>query len=421
MGRFRYKAVTPSGEIAENVTVGPSRDAVVARLREGGHFPVEVADLDADGRPADGGRSAAAADAPPRTAGGFGRLGGRVAGRQAVAVFTRELHTLIEAGVALDRALGVIAEATAEGALGRVAADLRAKVRAGRSLADAMADHGDAFGGFYRAMVHAGESGSTLADALGRLAGYLERAGALAATVRSALIYPTLLVAAAFASVVVIVTVVVPEFEILFRQSAAELPPLTRAVLATSEVLRDYGWLLALVAATLAIAAQRRWRRPGARLSRDRFLLRVPLAGPLIAKIEVERFARSLAALLGNGVQLPDALDLAERTVGNAAVAAAAARAREMVKQGQRLADGLRDGGAFPTLAVQMIRIGEESGSLEGILGKLADAYAAEVEVLLKRAVALIEPCLIVGIGVLVAVIVISLLSAIVGSHALAL
>jgi general secretion pathway protein F len=282
-----------------------------------------------------------------------------------------------------------------------------------------MAGHPHVFNAFYRAMVQAGEAGGALAAALGRLAGYLERAEALLRTLRSALIYPTILLVAAFVSVLAIMTFVVPQFELLFHQSGGNLPWLTRAVLGVSAVLRDFGWLLALAAVAAGFALRLHWRQPEARRRRDRALLRRPGVGPLIVEVEIERFARSLSALLGNGIQLPAALAVAEGTIGNRALAAGVAAAASEVRQGRRLADALAES-AFPPLAVQLIRVGEEAGNLDSLLLTLADLYAAETESAFKRLVAVVEPLLIVGIGLFVALVVISFLMAVVGVNELA-
>jgi general secretion pathway protein F len=235
------------------------------------------------------------------------------------------------------------------------------------------------------------------------------------------MIYPSVLAFAAAFSVILLLTLVVPQFELLFRQSA-QVPPLpTRAVIAVSAFLRDWGWIVPAAALLLWIAL--RWRyadaRRGARLHRR--ILGLPVVGPVIAGISVERLSRSLATLLANGVALPEALGLVANTVPNRAVGAVAAAAVDRVKQGERLGDALEEGGALPPLAVQLIRVGEESGRLVEMLARLADIYAGEVDVAVRRLTAVIEPALILVIGVVVGGIVLSLLAAIAGLNALAL
>jgi len=213
----------------------------------------------------------------------------------------------------------------------------------------------------------------------------------------------------------------VPQFETLFRQSA-QVPPLaTRAVIAVSAYLRDWGWIVP--AAVLVLWLALRWRyadaRRGARLHKR--ALRLPVIGRVISGVSVERLARSLATLLANGVALPEALGLVANTVPNRAIGAVAAAAVDRVKQGDRLADALDEGNVLPPLAVQLIRVGEESGRLVDMLARLADIYAGEVDVSVRRLTAVIEPVLILVIGVVVGGIVLSLLAAIAGLNALAL
>lgn len=418
MARFRYRAVSSDGAMTEDVAEAPSRDAVITLLREAGHFPVRISPIESDADPAAGDAPAADAKRQPMDPAATGRRGYRLSGER-LAVMTRELQTLLAAGLTLERALGVLAETRAAGPVGALMAELRAKVRAGEPLSRAMAGHPQTFSPFYRAMTHAGEAGSSLAEALGRLAGYLERTEALLRTLRSSLIYPTILLLTAFVSVLAIMTFVVPQFELLFHQSGGSLPWLTRAVLGVSAFLRDFGWLLGLAAVAIGFVVHLHWRQPQARRRRDRALLGLPGVGPLIAEVEIERFARALAALLGNGIHLPVALAVAEGTIGNQALAAAVTGAANDVRQGRRLADALAET-AFPPLAVQLIRVGEEAGTLDSLLLTLADLYAAETEAAFKRLVAIVEPLLIVGIGLFVALVVVSFLMAVVGVNELA-
>ncbi|MFQ5955241.1 MAG: type II secretion system F family protein [Kiloniellales bacterium] len=411
MAQFRYRALAPSGEITEGVMDAPDQDAVVSRLRANDHLPIRAVPLDQP----DAVGAETTATPPPRRRPRWRR---RI-GPGAVAVFSREMHTLLDAGLTADRALWVIAETSANPGLAGVAGELRERVHGGAALSEAMAEHGEVFGPFYRAMVRAGEAGGSLEVTLEALASYLERTERLVASIRSALIYPTILVTAAGISVLILMTLVVPQFELLFRETAAEIPWITRLVVALSQFLRGYGWILALVGLAVWLMLRLRWRSPAARARRDAWLLRLPVTSSLVARIEVERFARSLATLLANGVPLPAALELSGAVANNQVIAGAVASAVERVKQGERLAGVLQASGVMPPLAVQLIQVGEESGQLEAMLLKLADGYAQEVEVSLKRLVALVEPLLILFIGGLVALVVVSLFAALFGVNAL--
>lgn len=336
-------------------------------------------------------------------------------------VFTRELQVLLAAGLPMDRALRIVVEATADDRVAAAADALLSRVRSGSLLSEAMEDMPERFDEFLRMAVRAGEAGGALPEVLDQVATYQERGQRLARSVRTALIYPAILSFAAALSVILLLTVVVPQFEMLFRQSGQAPPFATQMVIGASVFLRDYGWILPATATFLWVVG--RWRYADAR--RGQFLhrraLRLPLVGKVIAGVSVERFARALGTLLANGVALPDALGLVANAVPNRAIGAVVAGAVDRVKQGERLGDTLEEGGAMPLLAVQLVRVGEESGRLVEMLGRLADIYAQEVDTAVRRLTSMIEPILILVIGVIVGGIVLSLLSAIAGLNALAL
>lgn len=336
-------------------------------------------------------------------------------------VFTRELQVLLAAGLPMDRALRIIVESTADDRVATAADALLARVRGGALLSEAMDATPDRFDEFLRTAVRAGEAGGSLAEVLDQVASYQERGQRLLRSVRTALIYPSILAFAAAFSVILLLTLVVPQFEVLFRQSA-QVPPLaTRAVIAISAFVRSWGWIAP--AAALVGWLVLRWRYSGARrrVVLHRRALRLPFVGRVIAGVSVERLARSLATLLANGVGLPEALGLVASTVPNRAVGAVVAAAVDRVKQGERLADALDEGNVLPPLAVQLVRVGEEGGRLVDMLARLADIYAGEVDVAVRRLTAVIEPVLILVIGTVVGGIVLSLLAAIAGLNALAL
>lgn len=338
-----------------------------------------------------------------------------------VPVFTRELQVLLSAGLPMDRALRILVESTADDRVAAAADALLARVRGGALLSEAMDAMPDRFDEFLRTAVRAGEAGGSLSEVLDQVAAYQERGQRLARSVRTALIYPSILAFAAAFSVILLLTLVVPQFETLFRQSA-QVPPLpTRLVIAASSFLRDWGWTVPAAALVLWIAGRWRYADARRRARLHRRVLGLPVIGAVISGVSVERLSRSLATLLANGVALPEALGLVANTVPNSAVAAAAAVAVDRVKQGERLADALEEGGVLPPLAVQLIRVGEEGGRLVDMLARLAEIYAGEVDVAVRRLTAVIEPALILVIGAVVGGIVLSLLAAIAGLNALAL
>ncbi|MDA1059569.1 MAG: type II secretion system F family protein [Proteobacteria bacterium] len=413
MARFRYRAVAIDGAVSEDVIEAPDRDAAIAKLRQAERLPVTVA-VDEDNEP--GPRRHGRATRPAR-AGLFGSGG---PSRSARIRFTRELATMIAADVSVDRALEVLAQTATDATLATIAMAMRQRVREGQGLAEAAAAHPSVFSPFYCATLRAGEAGGRLSDALASLARYQERMGHLVTTVQSALIYPTLLAVAALISLVVLLVYVVPQFDQLFREAAAPLPGGTRAVVSVSRFVVDYGWVVLLGGLGIWAYLHLSWRRPAVGMRAHRALLRVPFVGEVIRRMETERFAHTLGALLKNGVLLPDALHLAAEAAANRAVAETIRRSIEAVKGGATLAEALARGAVFPAIAVELLRVGEEGGRLVEMLDRLAATNAVEVETAIKRFVAILEPSLIVVIGVIVGAIILSLVSAIAGINALA-
>lgn len=360
----------------------------------------------------------AAAPEPPRKK---KKRGKEALPARLVPVFTRELQVLLSAGLPVDRALRIIVESTADDRVAAAADALFARVRNGALLSEAMDAMPDRFDEFLRTAVRAGEAGGALPEVLDQVASYQERGQRLLRSVKTALVYPTVLAFAAAFSVILLLTIVVPQFEVLFRQSGQRPPLPTQIVIDASIFLRSYGWIVPAACLFLWIAL--RWRFADARRAvfLHRRALRLPVIGPVVGGVAVERFARALGTLLGNGVTLPEALALVANTVPNRAIGNLAAGAVDRVKQGERLGDALEEGGVMPLLAVQLVRVGEESGKLVDMLARLAEIYAQEVDTAVRRLTALIEPVLILVIGSVVGGIVLSLLAAIAGLNALAL
>jgi len=406
MARFRYRAVGNDGAVSEDVIEAPDRETAIAQLRRTERLPVEIGP--------DQGPAMATRAARRRNR----RVGS--ASRQAQVRFTRELATMIAADVSVDRALAVLGQTTAHAGLATVAEKMRGRVREGQGLAQAAAEHPDVFSSFYRATLRAGEAGGRLAEALGSLARYQERMGQLVSSVQSALIYPTLLALAALVSLVVLLVYVVPQFDQLFREAAAPLPWGTRAVVGVSRFVVDFGWIVLLVGLAVWLYLRATWRRSGIGARADRAVLQWPFIGDVVRRLETERLAHTLGTLLRNGILLPDALALAADAARSTAFSETIRHSIESVKSGSTLAAALDRGGVFPDVALELVRVGEEGGRLVEMLDRLAVSNAAEVETAIKRFVAILEPSLIVVIGVVVGAIILSLVSAIAGINALA-
>lgn len=404
---FRYKAADRSGQVVVGQIEAGTRAQAIEQLRAQGQIPIRAEEVS--------GRSL-----------GLGFLGASVFGRRAsisqkqVGIVTQELYSLLRAGLPLDRALEVMGSVAEDEKVRSVISGIQERVRGGASFAQALEAQEGTFSHFYINMVRAGEMGGSLDVVLGRLNEYLERARALRETVTSALIYPTILLFVAGISVIVLLTLVVPQFQQLFQDAGKALPLATRVVVAVGEGLRDYWWLLFAVVAMLVYFFKRQYADPVGRMRWDRRLLRLPLAGELVSRVEMARMSRALGTLLRNGVPLLTALAIVKDILTNRILAQELARVAERLKEGQGLAEPLMQAGVFPRLAVQMIRVGEESGQLEEMLFQVADTYDNEVQSTVRRLLALLEPVLILGLGFIIAGIIMSILVAILGINELA-
>jgi general secretion pathway protein F len=402
---YRYKAVAPSGEILEGILEARVQEAVIERLQSMGYVTIR------------------ADEASAAEAGGSKR--GRAFARQRLGpdqlvTFTRELATLLNSGVALDRALEVLTGIAEDEAVRTLLSRIRDEVRGGAALSAALAAQPGVFSRLYLNMVRAGEAGGALGKVLFRLSEHLERAGELRSSVVSALIYPTILVAVSAISVMILLVFVVPQFTQLLEESGKALPLPTQVVVSTGNFLRAWWWAMLLVAAGAVYVFRRRLEDAETRLRWDGALLRLPLAGELIAKVEVARFARTLATLIGNGVALLPALSIVKETLGNTMLAEALGRVAAELKEGRGLAKPMLQEGVFPRLAVHMVMVGEEMGRLEETLLRVAEVYDSEVQRTLKRVLTLLEPVLILGLAMVIAGIILSILLALLGVNELA-
>jgi general secretion pathway protein F len=306
--------------------------------------------------------------------------------------FTQQLATLLGAGQPLDRALQVLLELPESEKSKRVIERVRDHVRGGGSLSDALEAEPGVFSRLYVNMVRAGEVGGSLDVTLSRLANYLERAKALKESVVNAMIYPAILVVMVFAALFVLLVFVVPQFVPMFRDMNVELPLITKIVLFAGTTLQDWWWLMILVIAFAVVTIRRRLAEPQARLAWDERMLRLRIFGPLIGRLETARLARTLGTLLKNGVPLLTALGIGRNVLGNTALAEAVDKAAEEVKTGGGLAFSLGQSKRFPKLATQMISVGEESGSLDDMLLKVADTFDVEARNTVDRLLAGLVP-----------------------------
>jgi len=411
--RFRYKAAAPSGETAEGEVEAANEAAVVALLRAGDRLPIQIVPI-AAARPR--------RDFLQRVRAVLGRpiLTKDVIAPRDLAAFAAEAAALLDAGLALDRVLGVIAAAAATPTVKSLAIRLAERLRRGQPFSAALEAEGAALPTLIVALVRAGEAGGALPRVLEQYAAYASRAEEVKESVRSALTYPLIVLAAAAASVGLLLVFVVPEFELLFRESGRPLPLETRLVMGAAGLVREYGWLLlaALVAAAVAFAAALEEPVFAARVHRA--WLRAPLFGPLALRFEVERFARGLALLVGGGTPLATALPLATEAVKNRALAAAFGAVAARVREGASFAAAVRAEPLLPIRLIELASISDETGRIDVVMQRVADLYRQDVARALKRMTALLEPALVLVLGAIVAVLVVSIFSAIVGLNALA-
>lgn len=397
MPTFHYKSVAESGEVVEGQLEASDQTAAISRLQRLGHVPLKI-DSAASGLSLDFLKQ----DVSFR----------RGLGPRDITSLTRQVATLLGAGLPLDRALDILVETAEQAPQRRLVSKVVEEVRGGASLADALDKQEDSFPVYYRSMVRAGEAGATLEAVLERLADFMERAQATRAQLRSSLIYPIILLVVACLSLAVMLTFVVPTFKPLLDDAGTKLPLSTQIVIAAGDIFQAYWWLMLLGAVAAVFGLRAALARPTTRLWCHRHLLRLPLAGQLWVKIDVARFARTLSTLLSNGVVLLSALALTREVLSNAALADALGGIEPDVKAGRGLAEPLAESGLFPILAVQLLRVGEESGHLEEMLAKLAEIYDADAATTIQRLLALLVPTLTLGLGLLIAFIIASILMA---------
>src|SRR5215471_8189061 len=334
---------------------------------------------------------------------------GRKVPAKILAVFTRQFSVMIDAGLPLVQCLEILANQQEHKTFAKILLQVRQDVEAGSTLADAMRRHPKAFNNLYVNMIAAGEAGGILDTILQRLSVYIEKAVKLSSQVKSALIYPIAVIVIAAIVVAVILLKVIPTFAALFTSLGAELPFPTRVVIAASNFLARY-FIFIVIAIGAAIYAFRRWYATNAgRHTVDGLVLKLPVLGPIMRKIAVARFCRTLATLTSSGVPILESLDITARTSGNAIIEDAIMNVRKSVEGGKTIVEPLRDAGIFPNMVVQMIGVGEQTGALDQMLNKIGDFYEDEVDIAVAGLVKLLEPVMIFILGTVIGGIVIAM------------
>src|SRR5438876_3789120 len=392
---FVYRAADRRGQTIDGVMEAPDARAVIERLQRDAYFPIRVA--------------------PHAERAGWLSFGGssRVSQRDLLA-FTQQLATLFEAGLPLDRGLSILEELAPNARVKAIVTDLLVSVRGGSSLSEALGKHHPRpFSRLYINMVRAGERGGVLEITLRRLAEFLEARAAFADAVRTAIAYPIFLVAVGIGAIVFLMTFVIPRFATIFADLGQAVPLPTQILLSVSAGFQNYWWALVL-AVLAAVLAWRVWTgTPEGRLAWDQTVLGLPIVGRLSMRVETARFARTLGTMLKSGVPVMGALAVVGDMMTNQAFGRGVGRLADGVKRGGTIAAGMQTEGRFPVLAVHMVRVGEETGRLEDMLLKVADTFENDVRIELKRVLGLLEPIVILGMGVVVAFIVVAMLLAI--------
>lgn len=390
MPPFNYKAVKLSGEAVEGSLEANSEAHAIEQLQAQGLIPVRV--LSTKG-------SKSTSNKAIKLSGS-----GKVSQNDIVAL-TQQLSSMLKAGLPLDRALGVLLEITDNKGVNHLVKEIQDKVRSGRNFADALEESGK-FSRFYVNMVRAGEASGSVDEALERLVEYMLRAKELRSTVMSALIYPIILLVVAVSSIIALLIFVVPQFSRMFEDMGGQLPALTKAVIAAGDMLKHQWWLLLAIMLGILLLIQVLLKNEATRNSLDKSMLKWPLVGSLISKVEMARFSRSLSTLLHNGVPLLGALQIVKNTMSNRVMARAVEEAAGSLKQGESLTKTLLSKGVFPPYALHMLRVGEETGQMEHLLNEVATIYDAEVKTSVQQLLALMEPLLILlmASGILVVI-----------------
>jgi general secretion pathway protein F len=401
---YAYKGLDGRGKTVSGVRDADSPRTLRAVMRREGVFVTNLAESSAKG----GGAAAVAGKGLSREV-NFKGFFDRVK-PQDVAIFTRQLATLLKAGIPLAESLGALVEQASSDKLRRILAEVRTKVNEGSALADALALHPKVFADLYVNMVRAGEAAGNLDAILVRLADFSEGQVKLKNKVQSAMLYPAVTGVAAIGIISLLMIVVVPKITEIFRDMGKALPWNTQLLIFISNIAADYWWLM-LILTGGGIYGFRRWKRSARGRSRwDRFVLRLWIVGPLIRMVAIARFARILGTLLAGGVPLLQALDIVKNLLGNEVLVKVVDDARVAIREGESIAAPLQKSGQFPPVVTRMIAVGERSGQLEGMLENVAAAYENEVEMKVTRLTTLMEPLMILFMGGAVGFIVFSIL-----------
>jgi len=403
MPTFTYEAMNSSGQTVKNELDAATSEDAIAKVRGMGLFPTRIKEKAGRRSGAKGGAPAAAGQTTRR------RSVGKVS-KKLLTTFTRQLSTLIDAGLPILRSLRILEQQQKPGML-RIAIRLVADdVEGGATLSEAMARSPKAFDQLYSNMVRAGELGGVLDVILQRLADFMEKSQALRRKVVGAMIYPAAVITFATAIVTFIMMYVIPSFETIFQDMGEKLPVMTRTLIRISAWVRNFGWVVILCSPLVIWLGFKLLKTSkGGRYAVDNLKLHIPIFGKIVSKTAVARFTRTLGTLLSAGVPILEALNITAETSGNEVYARAINRVHDGIREGESFAAPLRQAKVVEPMVVNMIDVGEETGELDKMLTKVADTYDEEVETLVASLVSLLEPVMVITLGLIVGFIVVSL------------
>jgi general secretion pathway protein F len=404
---FEYRGLNTAGKTVKGLLEAESPKSLRSQLRKDGIFLTDVLGQAEGSRAAV--RKGAGADLAARDI-DFRKLAGGRINTDDIAITTRQLATLLGAGVTLVESLTALVDQVEKERLKRVLSDVKQRVNEGSSLADALGQHQKIFGSLYVNMVRAGEASGALDTVLLRLADFTESQAKLRQKIVGTMLYPAIMMVVGGGILVLLMAVVVPKVTKIFESMNATLPFTTRALIAVSNLIQNW-WFIIFPAFFLGIfATVTYFRSPAGKPKWDRFALRAPIFGSLVRLLAISRFARTLATLLKSGVPLLAAMDIVKAIITNSVLAEVVEKARDSIREGESIANPLKRSGQFPPLVYHMVAIGERSGQLEDMLLSVADSYETQVNVRIGALTSLLEPILIVMMGAVIAFVAFSIL-----------
>ncbi len=390
MAKFVFEAKDPRGRMFRGELEAPDEAQARVKLRAQRLVPVKLAKAE---------QQVATSK----------KIGGRGVPLKDLQVFTRQLSTLLASGIPILQSLEVLSQSARSPALQIALKEMTLEINRGRRFGEAMAEHPKVFDRFYVNMVKAGEESGNIDQILNRLAVYIEKAAKISSKVKGAMVYPVAILIVAALVVSGLLIFIIPKFEALFAASGQELPALTKMVVDASKILVKYWWLIIGGTVGGVFLGMNYYRSPEGQKTIDSVAIDIPVIGDLIIKAAIARFTRTLSTLLGSGVNIMEALDIASKVVGNHVIESSLLRAREAIAEGKSLTVPLAKEKYIPNMVTQMIGVGEQTGAIDQMLAKVADFYEDEVDNAVSAVTSLMEPLMMVFLGGIVAVIVVAM------------